>query len=427
MRQPNPKQRGPNLSLHETCHKSGESVTSACCGEMLVQVLWESERIPGYTVRFTPENAPGPIFCRGCGHKAGRQVTRLLKQRVGKENIYVGGGRNDLFSNYFTERERINGKRMHVTYRYWEWVPLPEEDLPERPIQEVVNEISDSLGREATDRLLSAILEADRPQRRRKRLPRRTRERRQEGTVTGRVVVEIPEPGYVGYNVSLPNKPRPPAPMKSMPTDMMLDGNRWVIKYTRGNGLNWYVALDRNFWTKDLATQVRNLVRESAFQDMDEFLNTVVEFGQENLLPYAATVISKDLAAVRRHKFPPVPEEDAVDNVVAGPETWTHKDKVIIQVPFVNGGQGFLCLNKAIWSMDQIEHIKDLARTPTFASIADLSTGMRKQCEMMDMPHDCGSWVVNSTVETLLPFKFKESPMVQGEMAIPEDMKDIPF
>lgn len=420
MFQPNPKQRGPNLSLHETRHRSKERVSSACCGDVLVQILWMSERMPGYNVRFTPDNVPGPIFCRGCGHKAGRQVTRLLKQRVGKENIYVGGGRNDLFSNYFTERERINGKRMHVIYRYWEWVPLPEED---RPVQEIVDDFSRDLGREATDRLLTAILEAeDAPKRKRRRLPRRVRERRPQGTSTGRLVVEIAPP-----RMALPEKPPPQPEMKNMPTGLMLDGNRWVVKYTRGNGTNWYVALDRNVWGKGDALMIRDLCRENPYSNMYNLLTDVKTMAEEHCFPQASFILGETLEDVRNFKFAGVPEVDEVVDVVAGPETWAHSDKVIIKVPLLNGGEGFLCLNREIWSMDLIDHIKNLARTPTFASIADLSTGMRKQCEMMDMPHDCGSWVVDDTVGTLLPFKFKKSPMVQGEMAIPEDMKDIPF
>lgn len=296
--QPNPKQRGPNLALYEVLQRSGESVTHMGCGGMLVQVLSKSERLPGYHVRFAPENLPGPIFCRECGHRAGRQVTRVLKQRRGMENVFVGPGRNDLQANYYTDRVREGRKRFHVTYRYWEWIPLPAEEEEPRDLPR--------LSAESAERLLSAILEADdMPQRKRKRTPRRIRERRSGGTATGRIVVEIPAPVY---NVGLPNRPPPLAPMKHMPTDMMMDDGSWIVRHCNEDDIYWYVALDRAFWTKERALEARKLARNEFFNTMDDFLNAVLGLGQQHLIPLASVVISKDLQSVRKHKFPPVPE-----------------------------------------------------------------------------------------------------------------------
>ena len=142
MFRPSKNQRRPNLSWFSVMpHIPNQKVMhDGGCGalsQFLGYAPWPIGR--------PPEDAPGVIFCDGCGTRAGRRLTRLLKHKEGMEqvrpqSIKVKNGTNQsrteiiyTLKSSLTRKNTTtkNGRKAAVLLRQWWWSLDTEEEYPE--------------------------------------------------------------------------------------------------------------------------------------------------------------------------------------------------------------------------------------------------------------------------------------------------------
>lgn len=106
-----PPQCGPNITFYEVTHSPKGCVHHGNgCGGTIVQI------IPNYG---TPVDAPGKIFCFGCGMKVGKKLTATLKRGVNQEGWYLTSRKNWDLVDLVSFEEGEDGK--DYLFRYWKF------------------------------------------------------------------------------------------------------------------------------------------------------------------------------------------------------------------------------------------------------------------------------------------------------------------
>lgn len=243
MLNPLEKQPGPNLGLLDVQNVAGRRVKHHCGGD-LVQLLWRKRGIPPMSARFTPDNIPGTIFCIKCGFRAGRRVTRLLKQGEGDEDHFNTPRRARLISGAFVHNHNPgSGKALHSVFRFWHWKSRKENERGEFPNDVGVDFSPTFRVREApADYPASA-----------KKVARKVRV--VSGTVSGRYTSD-----------ALPVDYDPFADSRMIKAD-----RKYILRYKREEalGLNLgFIVLNREYWSTALARELRDLLPNSKFASL---------------------------------------------------------------------------------------------------------------------------------------------------------------